>query len=501
MIKCKRLRHPPDSLCSWFVSICASACQLLNLGFSLSFGVLLPELMGEFREGRAKTVWVGSLSFGLTFFLGPLGSALCETIGCRFTAIAGCLICALSLLLTSYSSSLPWMFVTYSCLYGLGSALLFSSYFLITAKNFRRWQSLAVGIVSVGGSIGVLVMGPLLQLLIDMFGWRGTYKMISVPFFVMACACGAIFGDPTQDPSKNTRQNCANKPDDLKTLSVEGLSTMDIGLVNLGHVEDLGNTAIRKDDENHNRETKRNFSEYHFKNDMEENKCPGRTGKLWTLLDISVFKVPTYTTAMISLVLMNFGHFIPQMHLIKYCLELGISADSASRLFIFLGLSSCVARVAAGRLCDVQWINTIFIYQFGTLLVGLVTVVLPVIQSYKGIAIFAGIYGLGDGIFITTMNSLLMFTVDERRRAAALGLGNTLLSVGVAAGPPLAGFLADVFDCYTWSFIMSGILVEIAALLPLVLFCLRKKKGFDLKNTIISDNQLATYRHYSIWST
>lgn len=55
MIKCKRLRHPPDSLCSWFVSICASACQLLNLGFSLSFGVLLPELMGEFREGRAKT--------------------------------------------------------------------------------------------------------------------------------------------------------------------------------------------------------------------------------------------------------------------------------------------------------------------------------------------------------------------------------------------------------------------------------------------------------------
>ena len=98
-----------------------------------------------------------------------------------------------------------------------------------------------------------------------------------------------------------------------------------------------------------------------------------------------------------------------------------------------------MARVTTGRLCDVQWINTIFIYQFGTLLVGFVTLVLPVIQSYKGIAIFVVFYGLGDGIFITTMNSLLMFTVDEKRRAAALGLGNTLLSIGVAAGPPLAG--------------------------------------------------------------
>ena len=98
-----------------------------------------------------------------------------------------------------------------------------------------------------------------------------------------------------------------------------------------------------------------------------------------------------------------------------------------------------MARVAAGRLCDVQWINTIFIYQFGSLLVGFITIVLPVIQSYKEMAIFAVFYGLGDGIFITTMNSLLMFTVDEKRRAAALGLGNTLLSVGIAAGPPLAG--------------------------------------------------------------
>ena len=53
--------------------------------------------------------------------------------------------------------------------------------------------------------------------------------------------------------------------------------------------------------------------------------------------------------------------------------------------------------------------------------------------------VFAIVYGVGDGIFITTMNSLLMFTVDEKRRASALGLGNFLLSLGIAGGPPLAG--------------------------------------------------------------
>ncbi len=98
-----------------------------------------------------------------------------------------------------------------------------------------------------------------------------------------------------------------------------------------------------------------------------------------------------------------------------------------------------MARITTGRLCDVKWINTIFIYQFGDLLSGFATIVLPVIQSYGGLIAFAVIYGFGDGIFITTMNSLVMFTVDEKRRAAAMGLGNCLMSIGAAIGAPLAG--------------------------------------------------------------
>ena len=124
---------------------------------------------------------------------------------------------------------------------------------------------------------------------------------------------------------------------------------------------------------------------------------------------------------------------------VKYCLEVGISADSASTLFIFIGLASSFSRVVTGRMCDISWINTIFVYQFGNLLVGLITICLLLIKDYTGMVIFAIVYGVGDGIFITTMNSLLVFTVEEKRRASALGLGNFLLSLGIAGGPPLAG--------------------------------------------------------------
>ena len=92
-----------------------------------------------------------------------------------------------------------------------------------------------------------------------------------------------------------------------------------------------------------------------------------------------------------------------------------------------------------GRLCDIPCVNAVYVHQFGDLLVAFMTLALPLLRSYMGIFAFTVVYGIGDGIFVTTMNSLLLSTVDEKRRAAALGLGSCLLALGVAGGPPLAG--------------------------------------------------------------
>ena len=235
--------------------------------------------------------------------------------------------------MTPYSSSLQWMFVTYGCVYGLGSSLLFSSYFLITAKNFFRRQSLAVGIVSVGSSIGVLILAPFLQLLIETAGWRVTYRIISAPFFVMACICGAVFNDPITDSSETTSQNCT------VSLHESAMSAMEIGSVNVSFVEDFENSAIHrnrgKTSEERNRNgnyaecdskkgiqmTNRSTSPHLEGNDNDfkakNSKKSNYSGTSSKLLDFSVFTVPSYTVTMISLLLMNFGHYIPQIHLVS----------------------------------------------------------------------------------------------------------------------------------------------------------------------------------------
>lgn len=226
--------------------------------------------------------------------------------------------------------------MTYSFLFGLGSSFIFMASFLITAKNFRKYQSLAVGVVSVGGSVGVLVMGPFLQRLLDMVGWRGTYRVASA-LLCLVTFCGASFGDPEEDEDKNTNQQRLLQCESLESPIEETSSSVEV-------VKSVKNNDLKREsftklaNKSNEAKGKGNFTKpCAFKTEIlasdgekstfisvtytevadnsdtkvEEKKEVGK------LMDFSVFKVPSFTIVAISLTLMSLGHYTPQLHLVS----------------------------------------------------------------------------------------------------------------------------------------------------------------------------------------
>ena len=163
--------------------------------------------------------------------------------------------------------------------------MIFTASFLITAKNFRRFQYLAVGIVSLGGSVGVLIFGPLLQFLMDRFGWRGTYRATSA-LFVLMCICAVSFSEPRSDfeeVNATTNENCTNESDIKLTIPEDLIAKKEVKGAESIHLNQVGN-----------RKEKRN-----------------------KLIDLSVFKVPRFTVVVTSLTLMCLGHYTPQLLLVS----------------------------------------------------------------------------------------------------------------------------------------------------------------------------------------
>lgn len=366
--------------------------------------------MDYFQESREKTAWVGSLAIALIFFSGHLSGALVKRFGCRVTTLLGGFLCTLSLGVSSQAKNIVHLYLTYSVLYGLGTSCVFSSSLVIISKYFKKRRSMATGIVMLGQGGGVLILGPLLQTMIDAYGWKTTY-LIMAGVVPVLCLTGATYSPNVQSD---------------ETLE-----------------EAHGSVAEEK-----------------------------RKG---CYIDVSVWKEPKFVAVCVSASIMMFGHYVPQIHLVRYCEDIGITADAASRLFIYYGVASCVGRLVSGPLCDFEKVNTFYVYQVSELVVGTGILLITMATSYLHMAIFIVIYGLCDGIFITTLNVLLLSCVSPAKTPVSIGWEMQVSSFFLASGPPVAGLMADSLNSYTPAFYMAGAVVLAGACIPFMLLCTKKR--------------------------
>ena len=126
---------------------------------------------------------------------------------------------------------------------------------------------------------------------------------------------------------------------------------------------------------------------------------------------------------------------------VKYSEDIGISTQKGSRLFIFIGLASSVARLTTGRLCSNKRVNPVYIYQSCMITASLAAFMLPFTTKYWSLIAFSVIYGLSDGVFVTTHCFILLTIVDNKRTTAAFCINNLLYSLSAAAGGSVAGEL------------------------------------------------------------
>jgi len=392
-----------------------------SLGFLFSFGIFLPVFMDYFKESRETTAWVGSVAIALTFFTGHLSTALITRFGCRITTLIGGAFCVVSLIASSFAENMLVLFFTYSLLFGLGSSCTFSAGLVVISQYFKKRQPLATGVLTAGHGGGVLIMGPTLEALVRATGWQTTYRIMAGVVFVL-CSVAITF-----DPN------------------------------------------VEKDEEiTKSKET-----------GEEENETI--VAKLKTVFDFSVWKEPRVIALILGACIVEFGHFVPQIHLIRYCEDLGISSEKGSKLFIYYGLCSAIGRLLGGIICNHRRVNPFFVFQAAEFVVGLSTILVTLATSYAPLVIYIIIYGLADGFFFNSL-CVLLLVASPLKAAAVIGWEMMLVSFFLASGPPLAGLLADRLGSYVIPFQVAGGITLAGSFLPFMLLCYKQPAAEGVTN-------------------
>lgn len=199
----------PDSPYAYFVCFCGFLCILIAIGCSYSYGLLFPVLLHEFKEGKAKTAWVGSLAYACGSLFGPVVGLLCDRFNHRTVGIAGGIISTMALLATSQAPNLTLMYFTFGVAFGFGNCCIFFVVLTIMPKYFIKRRSLATGLVLMGCGGGLIVMSPIIQALLTVSSWRITFIAMAGMLFVtciLSCSFDSKIGDNDKDSTDQDKQ-------------------------------------------------------------------------------------------------------------------------------------------------------------------------------------------------------------------------------------------------------------------------------------------------------
>lgn len=143
-----------------------------------------------------------------------------------------------------------------------------------------------------------------------------------------------------------------------------------------------------------------------------------------------------------------------------YGLVIGLNAAEIGILFGVQALTSFVSKPFMGRVSD-QGSRQSLIFG-GLCLCALMVMLIPHIQGYAVLLLVAGAFGFGEAVVTSSTTALVADLSHGKGFGAGMGLRGTIMDMGHAGGPLLAGLLINQLG-YAGGFFCIGIILLITA--------------------------------------
>ncbi|KAL6261285.1 hypothetical protein P5V15_008807 [Pogonomyrmex californicus] len=183
---------PPDGGWGWVVLFSALVVNFLIPGTVKSFGVLFVEFLHVFKASSTAASWMPALCYFLYSSLGPLSSILSTKYSYKTVTLIGGTFAASGMMLSYFANSVTYLYVSYGLMVGIGAGLSFPPTVYIVTQYFEKLRGVANGLCISGSAIGTIVLPPLLQYLLDCFGYRGAVLIMGA-ITLNTLVCGLLY--------------------------------------------------------------------------------------------------------------------------------------------------------------------------------------------------------------------------------------------------------------------------------------------------------------------
>jgi len=381
---------------------------VIFVGNAAPFAIVLKQLMQQFHTGRGEVSLSQSINMLATGITGIFVGRMLYRHSPKKFILWGSVVSGVSSLLLSLTNSL-WFLYVFSLIAGLASGFSNAiAMFTLLSKWFVRKWGTAMGITMAGGSIGGMLIQPLVGIIAQNFGWRTTYLfagllvlVINVPLILFVL--------------RDRPESMGLLPDGDKFEEIANPQT------GIEPTPAVRNTAI-----------------------------------------LSYLKKPTFWLMGISFAIIYIGTSAVTTHEVSFITDMKVSETIAALARgITLGIGA-ISALASGWLADKLMSRYVTILFLFLTIAGML--ILLQADTMSKIWLFVAIYGLGNGVLGTLLPIVTRDIFGPADFSAILGFAVVFLLAGGAIGVPLAGFMFDATRSYHHIFAITTAIYAIAIL-------------------------------------
>ncbi len=258
--------------------------------------------------------------------------------------------------------------------------LIYAPSLYINVYYFNKFLGRANGITQTGVAVGIFVMPPLLHVLIDMYGWRGSLLVVAA-VLANSVVCGALF-----------------RPHRLERKSRKS-----------------------KSEETHNNSRSEKAFSATF------------TNTILSALTAFDFKLLRHVHFLILLAVyfqIAYSYAIVLLYLPSRATSSGISDLRAASLVSALGIGSLIGRITHGLLIDHNILSTSVLTALSLLVCGIVSLLNPVSDNYWILAALSAVAGLTSGVYMAIFPILAKEYVGVGNVSGGIGWINVMQGFG-----------------------------------------------------------------------
>ncbi len=186
-----------EQMISRWWRIAGGLCMNLALGAVYGWSIFVAPLEKDFGWTRREVSTIFTilvLVFGLTFII---GGRIQDKKGPFWVSITAVVLNSLGFFMAGFANNLGWLYFWLGIVAATGQGFGYATPIPVMAKWFPDRRGLAVGLAVAGYGGGSAIFGPLGgYYLIPTYGWRSTFFIFGIIFFVMTLIGAFLLKNP-----------------------------------------------------------------------------------------------------------------------------------------------------------------------------------------------------------------------------------------------------------------------------------------------------------------